>query len=215
VRDQSAPRGGAPPLLAALTAIVQGRRSVRRYRPDPVPPTLVEAALAAAARAPSPHHSAPWRFVVLVREEVRARLADAMGVAWRRDLSGDGLPAARVDQIVGRSRERLLEAPVLVLICLSEERFDRYPDARRQQAEATMFAHSVGAALQNFMLAAHAGGLASCWMCAPLFCPDTVVAALGLSAALRPQALLTVGYALESPPERPPLDVRSLVALWD
>ena len=36
-------------------------------------------------------------------------------------------------------------------------------------------AQSIGAALQNLMLAAHATGLASCWMCAPLFCPATVV----------------------------------------
>jgi F420 biosynthesis protein FbiB-like protein len=213
--EPSTPHGAVPSLLTTLTAIVNGRRSVRHYRDDPVPPDLVAAALAAAARAPSPHHSAPWRFVVLEREAARARLADAMGTDWRRDLAADGVPPARVDQIVGRSRERLLEAPVLVLVCLSEERFDRYPDPRRRQAEATMFAHSVGAALQNFMLAAHAGGLASCWMCAPLFCPDTVVAALGLSAALRPQALLTVGYPLKPPPDRPHFDVRSLVALWN
>src|SRR5689334_1568786 len=119
-------------LLAALTAVVEGRRSVRRYRPDVVPSRLVDAALAAAACAPSPHHSAPWRFVVLTREAARLRLADAMGDDWRRDLANDGLSPARIDTIVGRSRERLLEAPVLILICLSEERFDRYPDARRQ-----------------------------------------------------------------------------------
>ena len=89
---------------------------------------------------------------------------------------------------------------------LTEERFDRYPDARRQLAEQMMFAHSVGAALQNAMLAAHAAGLASCWMCAPLFCPETVMACLGLDERLRPQALLTLGYAAEPPPPRMPSD---------
>ena len=49
-------------------------------------------------------------------------------------------------------------------------------------------------AAQNLLLAAHAGGLAACWMCAPLFCPDTVATALALPADWEPQALITLGY---------------------
>jgi coenzyme F420-0:L-glutamate ligase/coenzyme F420-1:gamma-L-glutamate ligase len=202
-------------LLVILDEIVRGRRSVRRYRADPVPRALLESVLAAAACAPSPHHSAPWRFVVLTREERRAALAEAMGQAWRRDLAGDGLPAERITVLVERSRERLLGAPVLIVLCVTTERADRYPDARRQQAERLMFAHSVGAALQNAMLAAHAAGLASCWMCAPLFCGEVVTACLGFDPGLQPQALLTLGYAADPVPARPPIDPSGLVALWD
>jgi F420 biosynthesis protein FbiB-like protein len=202
-------------LLAAAEALLFGRRSVRQYRPDDVPRSLLERVLAAATCAPAPHHSAPWRFVVLTRPEARGRLADGMGAAWRRDLTADGVPSERVEALVARSRERLLGAPALVVICLTEERFDRYPDARRQLAEQLMFAHSVGAALQNAMLAAHAAGLASCWMCAPLFCPETVTACLGLDERLRPQALLTLGYAAEPPPPRTPSDAAPSVILWD
>ena len=62
-----------------------------------------------------------------------------------------------------------------------------------------MAAHSLGAALQNVMLAAHANGLASCWMCAPVFCSDVVREALGLPSHLIPHAIVTIGY-----PARPP-----------
>jgi len=212
------PSADFPPgdrLLAAAEAILFGRRSVRHYRPDEVPRSLLERVLAAASCAPAPHHSAPWRFVVLSRFEARRRLAEGMGAAWRRDLTADGVSPERVEALLTRSRERLLEAPVLVVVCITEERFDRYPDARRQRAEELMFAHSVGAALQNAMLAAHAAGLATCWMCAPLFCPDAVTACLGLDERLRPQALLTLGYAAAPPPARPPTDAASAVVLWD
>ncbi len=114
-----------------------------------------------------------------------------------------------------RSRERLLGAPVLIVVGITDERFDRYPDAERQLAEQLMFAHSVGAALQNAMLAAHAAGLATCWMCAPLFCPDAVRACLDLGRDWWPQALLTLGYAAEPPPPRPPVRPDAFTVLWD
>nr|MDQ3378215.1 hypothetical protein [Actinomycetota bacterium] len=40
------------------------------------------------------------------------------------------------------------------------------------------------------------------WMCAPLFCPEKVLEALGLDPALVPHALLTLGYAEGDPPKR-------------
>src|SRR5215207_2154701 len=91
--------GGSVPddsALQVLEAALLGRRSVRSYRADPVPSRLIEAVLAAAACAPSPHHSAPWRFVVLTGPAERRRLADAMGAAWRRDLAADALAQERI-----------------------------------------------------------------------------------------------------------------------
>ena len=203
------------PLLAALEQVLAGRRSVRDYRLDPVPRALVEATVAAAALAPSPHHSALWRFAVLTRPAARARLVQAMGEAWRVDLQRDGVPAARIAALLDRSHARITGAPVVLVLCITEERLDRYPDPRRQAAERAMAAQSAGAALQNVMLAAHAQGLATCWMCAPLFCPDAVVASLALDPALRPQALLTLGYPAGPPPPRERLAPTDLIALWD
>jgi coenzyme F420-0:L-glutamate ligase/coenzyme F420-1:gamma-L-glutamate ligase len=79
---------------------------------------------------------------------------------------------------------------------------DIYPDAGRQQSETTMAVQSLGAAAQNMLLAAYDLGLDSGWMCAPLFCPEKVVEALGLDPELIPHALLTLGYAEGDPPKR-------------
>jgi coenzyme F420-0:L-glutamate ligase/coenzyme F420-1:gamma-L-glutamate ligase len=69
----------APDLANALDSVLAGRRSIRTYEDRAVPPDLLERVLAAAAQAPSPHHSIPWRLAVLTGPVAKSALADAMG----------------------------------------------------------------------------------------------------------------------------------------
>ena len=192
------PPSTEPPALDTI----RGRRSARRYLPKPVPDEAVEQVLEAARWAPSPHGKQPWRFAVIHRDETKERLADAMGEEWRSNLEMDGQEAVTVEKRLEGSRRRLLDAPVLVLLCLYLEDLDTYPDPDRQQHETTMAIQSLGAAAQNALLAAYDQGLDAGWMCAPLFAPEEVVEALGLDPALVPHALLTLGYAEGDPPKR-------------
>lgn len=183
---------------------IRGRRSVREYLPLEVPRDIVDEVLEAARWAPSPHGRQPWRFAVVTRRETKEHLAGAMGEEWRENLQMDGQSPEVVDKRLAGSRRRLLDAPVLVLVCLYLEDLDSYPDQERQVNEATMAVQSLGAAAQNMLLAAHSLGLDSGWMCAPLFCPEEVTAVLGLDPKLIPHALLTLGYAAADPPKRRP-----------
>src|SRR4029079_1850672 len=83
-------RRGARALVDAIEAI-RTRRSLRQLAERPVPRGLLDELLELACVAPAPHHTRPWRYVV-VSQERRAALAEAMGAAWRRDLEGDGHP---------------------------------------------------------------------------------------------------------------------------
>jgi coenzyme F420-0:L-glutamate ligase/coenzyme F420-1:gamma-L-glutamate ligase len=187
---------------AGVLDTIHGRRSVRRYLSKKVPEEIAEQVLEAARWAPSPHGRQPWRFAVLRREETKELLADAMGQEWRVNLEMDGQSAEIVERRLEGSRRRLMEAPVLVLLCLYLEDLDDYPDAERQRGEITMAVQSLGAAAQNALLAAYDLGLDAGWMCAPLFCQGKVVEALGLDPKLVPHALLTLGYAEGDPPQR-------------
>jgi coenzyme F420-0:L-glutamate ligase/coenzyme F420-1:gamma-L-glutamate ligase len=80
------------------------------------------------------------------------------------------------------------------VVCMTMADMDRYPDARRTRAERIMGIQSVAMAGQNLLLAAHALGVGACWMCAPLFCPDTVAKALNLPPGWEAQGLVTLGY---------------------
>ena len=186
----------------SLLDTMRGRRSVRRYLPTAVPDDAVERVLEAARWAPSPHGRQPWRFAVVTGEETKNRLADAMGEEWRNNLQMDGQGPEIVEKRLEGSRRRLLDAPVLILLCLYLEDLDEYPDAERQESETTMAVQSLGAAAQNALLAAYELGLDAGWMCAPLFTPETVNEALGLDPKLIPHALLTLGYAEGDPPKR-------------
>jgi PPOX class probable F420-dependent enzyme len=191
-------RASEPTVLDA----VRGRRSVRRYLPKEVSEQLVDLVLEAGRWAPSPHGRQPWRFAVITREESKDRLAQAMGEEWRANLEMDGQAPEVVERRLEGSRRRLLDAPALVLLCLYPGDLDAYPDAARQESETTMAVQSLGAAAQNMLLAAYDLGLDAGWMCAPLFCPEEVVEALGLDPKLVPHALLTLGYADGDPPKR-------------
>jgi coenzyme F420-0:L-glutamate ligase/coenzyme F420-1:gamma-L-glutamate ligase len=207
--------GDAPARRLDLDAVMRGRRSVRAFRPDPVPRALIERVLDAARWAPSPHGRMPWRFAVITQPGAKARLADAMGETWQETLAMDSEPPDVVARRLALSHERVRGAPVLVLLCLYTEDLDHYPDAGRQAAETTMAIPSLGAAAQNLLLAAYHLGLDGGWMCAPLFCPDTVRAALDLAPHLVPHALLPLGYAAREPKRRPRLPLDELIVHWE
>lgn len=199
------------PGMINLAELIRSRRSIRRYMPRPIPPELIDQLLEAAIWAPSAHNRQPWRFVVIEREDAKHRLATAMGVPLRRDLAADGAPPDLIERDAGRSHARITGAPLLILICLTMADMDHYPDARRAAHEAHMAAQSAAMAGQNLLLAAHALGLGACWMCAPLFCPEVVRAALSLPDDWEPQGLITLGYpAEEKQKTRHPIETRVL-----
>jgi len=177
-----------------LPAFLEARRSIRAFTPEPVARDALDALVEAACVAPAPHHSRPWRFVVVDSAVAKRDLATGMGDRWRADLAADGVDAARIDELVDASHRKLADAPALVLGCLTWDGLDRYPDATRQRAEWGMALLSLGAAVENLMLAAAANGLASCWVAAPIFCPEAARDALALPEEWLPHALVLLGH---------------------
>lgn len=177
-----------------LHELMRSRRSIRRFRPEAVPAEVIERILTSAAHAPSAHNRQPWRFKIITALETKSCLADAMGADFQRDLAADGLPPEKVQAQVARSRARLLDAPVVIVLCMDISDMDAYPDPRRAAAERTMAVQSAAAAGAQLLLAAHAEGLGAVWICSPLFAPQTVQRALDLPTAWEPQAMFQIGY---------------------
>jgi nitroreductase len=119
----------------AVLALLKGRRSIRRYRPDPVPDDMVEQLLEAGRWAPSASNRQPWTFIVVRDEAVRRAVAQHPAVFLIRWA-------------------HVAEAPLLIVLCGNA----RNPVYRQ-------FLHEdVGLAGSQIMLQAHALGLGTCWV---------------------------------------------------
>jgi len=186
--------------------IIKTRRSVRRFQTRRVSRQIIHKLIASACWAPSAHNAQPWRFVIFERKELQSKLASEMGNAFRKDLERDHFPPEVIRSRVQKSVERIVEAPLLILVCLSKEGGHGFPDRRRNRLEEHMAHQSIGAAIQNILLAAHTMGLGACWISAPLFCPQTVMRVLKIRKDWNPAALVLVGYPKEKPktPSRHP-----------
>lgn len=177
-----------------LHQFLRSRRSIRRFKPDPVPDSVIKNILTSATFAPSAHNRQPWRFCVVTDLSVKQKLADAMAIEFERDLENDQLPQPEIQKRTKRSRERMTAAPVLVILCLDMSEMDVYPDKKRKQAEFRMAMQSVANAGMQLMLAAHAEGLGSVWVCSPLFVQEIIQSVLNLPKTWEPQAMFFVGY---------------------
>ena len=158
------------------------RRTVRAFTPEPVDAGVIRRAVATALTAPAPHHSEPWRFVILESAAARTALLDAMREAWIADLRRDGFSEEQIGRRIRRG-EPLRAAPLIIVPCLVTNAAHDYPDERRSAAEQAMFTVSMGAAVQNLLIALAVDGLGSAWISSTLFCADVATRAMDLPAA--------------------------------
>lgn len=176
---------------------------MRRFKGSPIPEEVIWRIIETATWSPSAHHRQPWRFVVLGSQAMRLRLVDTMSADFRRDLERDGLDPREIEKTIERSRARILDAPVAILICMDTALGDKYPEPERERSEYLMGVQSVAMAGVECLLAAHAEGLGGVWMCAPLFAQETTQCALDLPDNWEPQGLILLGYPERIPEPRP------------
>jgi len=130
-------------------------RSVRKFRMDPVPDDVLKKILEAASKAASGSNTQPWEFVVVRDPKQKALLKDPMLKTWLQRLSNNGL-SNRTRVVYDEATEMLRnteKVPVIVYCCVDLNRVSKSEEVRYA---------SIYPAVQNFMLATHALGLATC-----------------------------------------------------
>jgi coenzyme F420-0:L-glutamate ligase/coenzyme F420-1:gamma-L-glutamate ligase len=186
------------------------RRTIRTFTTEPVEGAAVRRAIATALTAPAPHHSEPWRFVVLETAAARTALLDAMREAWTADLRGDGFTPEQIARRLRRG-DVLRNAPLIIMPCLVTDAAHHYPDERRNRSEQAMFTVSMGAAVQNLLVALAVDGLGSAWISSTLFCQDVAARVMDLPDGWRPMGAIAVGHPAEQARPRPPRDPANFI----
>ncbi len=172
---------------------IAGRRSIRRFKDVPVTDEIIVKLLDAARLAPSGKNRQPWRFVV-VRQDRRAEMVRIMREGIAR-LEGLGID-------IGSARwtaDVMEQAPVTVFVFNTyAEHLPNTPPS--EDVVDVVDIQSIGAAIQNMLLAAQDLGIGTLWICDVYYARDELCAWLGQTNQM--VAAVSLGYAGERPRAR-------------
>ena len=173
-----------------------GRRSIRRFKDEPVTDEQILEVLRAATLAPSGKNRQPWRFVV-VRQEKRAEMIAVMRAGMGR------LEALGVDLGSGPWTLKVMEhAPVTIFVFNQGMVLDATTTMNAEGVVgSSVDVQSIGAAIQNLLLAAHDRGLGALWICDVFLAYEQLCVWLGETHQMI--AAVSLGYADEAPAARP------------
>jgi nitroreductase len=156
----------------SVLEIIRDRRSVRRFRGDPVPEETLARVLEAARLAPSAKNIQPWKFVVVRDRATKIGLAKA---AFEQNF--------------------ISEADIVIAACGFPERA-----YSRQGRYMNSWPIDLAIAFEHIILQASEEGLGTCWIGA--FDETAVKAVLGVPENVRVMAMTPLGWPAESPPPR-------------
>jgi nitroreductase len=207
--------------LSVLEAI-HTTRSLRRFRPDPIPDEVLDELLEAAVRAPSGGNAQSWRFLVIRDPQVRGRVGALYKKAWdeysppsRLAAITDPRERRRVESAYYLGEHMGDEAPVLVMVCAPRGQTTSGAAAASPNAARTAGA-SVYPAVQNLLLAARARGIGGCLTTIHLYREAQVKAVLGVPEDVDTYALVPLGYPRDNfgPLRRRPAREVSYLDRW-
>jgi nitroreductase len=205
-----------------LRDAIAGRRSVRRFRPDPVPEEVVMRVLDLAVMAPSASNKQPWRFLVVRDRATIDRMAEAVREQRARIVRAVEEPGRAAIEAYGTYFTRFSDAPLVIvpihrsLTILSTLVGDRLDEGSRDavvrmERESGLIGTSL--AMQNLLLAAHAEGLGASGMTGPLIARARLREILEVPASWDIVALVPLGWPAEAP-EAPDRKAAARVTRW-
>lgn len=158
----------------AVFEAIRNRRSIRKFKPDPIPEEQLNRVLEAARLAPSAGNRQPWRFVVVKDEDTRVKLAEL----------------ADHQTFVG-------EAPVVIAVFGDP---DDSPAGYRQDPMVA-YKQDPMIAVEHICLTAVELGLGTCWIgpASPNYDVEAIKRLLGVPGRMYMTCLLPLGYPDQAP----------------
>lgn len=193
--------------------IVLSRRSIRKFQERPVSKEDLELILEAARLAPSGTNRQPWRFVLLIDQAEREKIAGAVVQPFVTAAPAVFVCCIDKNAFIQRSVEQRMGELVDAGVVSREAAGYIYGRKMPQRVDDVVIPGSayldLGIAIEHMVLQAAALGLGSCWV--RLFNPAQLQEVLGLLPEIEAVVLLPVGYPAETPPPRPRLSPEQIL----
>ena len=196
--------------------LVKKRRSIKRFKTEPIPDEYVDKIIEAARWAPSGANSQPWEFIVVKKQELKDTIGqfikESNVLTFRMELTRE--PEQRFYKQASPSpRSGYEDAPVYIILCGDPRTKDAYPlNAFLQKGESN-FISGLASALLYMHLAATTLGLAFQWVSATS-APSVqsfIKELLGIPRELQIYDMIALGYPASEPKPRLVRDKEEMV----
>ncbi|MFP4610750.1 MAG: 5,6-dimethylbenzimidazole synthase, partial [Thiohalophilus sp.] len=175
--------------IDAVYRVIEQRRDMRHFRPDPIDPALLQRLLQAAHHAPSVGYMQPWRFIRITDDILRGHIHQI--VEKERIKTAQAL-GKRQEEFMRLKVEGILECGELLVVSLMDRR-EKHVFGRRTLPHMDLA--SAACAIQNLWLAARSEGIGLGWV--SLFDPDDLARLLNIPEGAEPVAILCLGHVSE------------------
>lgn len=191
------------------------RKSVRKFKNEKVPKGDITELLKAATYAPSPKHQQNWHFIVLQNKEMIDDMAKIVKDSHERIGS---IAKTEKDKKIHMSvidyYTAFKNAPVVVLVYGCEYKMIEYKILKENNASQEVLdilkspqsgAQAIGAAVENFLLAASAKGYSTCYMTGPTHAKVEIEKLIGFDKpGYELMSMIALGVGEENTPKQPP-----------
>jgi len=178
-----------------LLEAINSRRSIRKFKDHLIPKAMIEKVITAATLAPSGKNKQPWKFYVVQGEKRREMVSEMQKGMDRLEKLEINTGSAR------HTLKVMAQAPVTIFVFNPTS---KHPLLKRDTLEIysdVVDIQSIGAAIQNMLLAAVDLGLGSLWICDVFFGYEELCAWLGEKGQMI--AAVSLGFPDQSPAARP------------
>lgn len=194
--------------MNVLTAICE-RRSIRKYDDAPISHDDIEGIILAGMQAPSGKNRQPWRFVV-VEGNSKTGMLKAMNKGLEREMRKPKLPkSAKYIDGAKHTLSIMEQAPVTIFIINPLNSMDGFPIDWESHFYEICNIQSVGACIQNMLLAAVGMGFGSLWNNDIYFAYDEIAEWLNTREQI--VAAVSFGIPAENPSARPRNNIVDLI----
>jgi len=194
---------------------IYARKSVRKFKDEVVPKEDILKMLELATQAPSPKHQQNWNFVVLTNRDIINKKAE---IVTRSNERLGEIAKTEKDRKIHMSVIKYYtcfrNAPAVIIVYGSEYKMIEYKILKENNASQEVLdilvspqsaAQGIGAAVENFLLAATEMGYGTCYMTGPTHAKVEIEELIGFDKpGFELMSMIALGVAEEDTAPKPP-----------